>query len=54
MAIKGQALADFVVEFTYDITPEPEETLPDVETPEGQNSDEDLTRWQLFVDRSSN
>ena len=32
MAIKGQALANFVVEFTYDIAPKPKKGLPDVET----------------------
>ena len=54
MAIKGQALADFVAEFTYDVVPKPEETLPNVQTPYKQNLDEDLRRWKLFVDRSSN
>ncbi|GFS43609.1 hypothetical protein Acr_00g0086070 [Actinidia rufa] len=54
MAIKGQALADFVVELTYDIALEPEENLHEVEILEGHNLDEDLARWKLFEDRSSN
>ena len=53
MAIKAQALADIVAEFTYDVTLEYEENLPKVET-EGQNLDEDLAKWKLFVDGSSN
>ncbi|GFZ08820.1 hypothetical protein Acr_20g0006280 [Actinidia rufa] len=51
---QGQALTDFVAESTYDIASEPEVILPEVETPEEQNSDEDLARWKLFVDGSSN
>ena len=31
MAIKAQALADFIAEFTYDATPELEITPPEVE-----------------------
>ncbi|PSR86062.1 Ribonuclease [Actinidia chinensis var. chinensis] len=54
MAIKAQALTNFVVEFTYDVVPKPEENQPEVETLEGQNPDEDLAKWKLFVDRSSN
>ena len=54
MAIKGQALANFVVEFTYDITQELEKGLLEVETLEQPNSNEDPARWKLFVDESSN
>ncbi|GFZ19790.1 hypothetical protein Acr_28g0004950 [Actinidia rufa] len=54
MVIKAQALADFIVEFTHDIAPELEMTLPEVETLEEQNSVEYLARWKLFVDGSSN
>ena len=54
MAIKDQAFADFMAEFTYDITSEHEEVLPEVETLYEQNSDEDLAKWKLFVDDSSN
>ena len=34
MAIKGQALANFVAKFTYDIIPEFEKGLPKIEIPE--------------------
>ena len=54
MVIKAQALADFIIEFTHDIAPELEMTLPEVETLEEQNLGEDLARWKLFVDGSSN
>ena len=54
MAIKGQALANFVAEFTYDIVPESEKGLLETKTPERPDSDEDLARWKLFVDGSSN
>ena len=54
MAIKGQALADFVAEFTYDIVSELEKDIPDVETQEQHYSDDDLARWKLFMDGSSN
>ncbi|GFS31489.1 hypothetical protein Acr_00g0017670 [Actinidia rufa] len=37
MAIKAQALVDFVAKFTYDVAPKPEENPPEVETPEGQD-----------------
>ena len=47
-------MVDFVVEFTYDITPEPEKNIPEVETPKQPNSDKDLARWKLFIDGSSN
>ena len=32
MEIKAQVLADFVAEFTYDVTPEPKENLLEMET----------------------
>ena len=52
--MKGQALADFVAEFTYDIALEFEKDLPEIETSEHPNSNEDLAKWKLFVDGSSN
>ena len=48
MAIKAQALADFIVESTHETTP------PEVESPKEQSSNEDLARWILFIDGSSN
>ena len=45
MAIKAQALS----EFTHDATPELEGI-----TPREQDQDDDLARWKLFVDGSSN
>ena len=54
MAIKTQALVDFIAEFTHDITLEPKMTLPEVETPGKQSKEDDLARWKLFVDGSSN
>ena len=56
MAIKAQALADFVDEFTYDVALEPEKNIPEMEIGQNprQNSDEDLAKWKLFVDGSSN
>ncbi|GFZ09736.1 hypothetical protein Acr_21g0003350 [Actinidia rufa] len=54
MAIKAQALAKFIAEFTHDVAPEPEITLPDVETLEKQDHEDDLAIWKLFVDGSSN
>ncbi|GFS36358.1 hypothetical protein Acr_00g0045530 [Actinidia rufa] len=53
MAIKAQALVDFVVESTHESIPEPEATPPEMETTKEQSSD-DLARWMLFVDESSN
>ena len=53
MAIKGQALANFVAKFTYNVAPKSEKGLPKVETLEQSNSDEP-SRWKLFVDGSSN
>ncbi|GFZ07006.1 hypothetical protein Acr_18g0011760 [Actinidia rufa] len=54
VAIKGQALADFIIESTHESTPEPEVAPPEMETPKEQSSEKDLTRWELFVDGSSN
>ena len=54
MAIKAQALANFVVEFMHDIAPEPEITSPEVETTRKSEQEDNLTRWKLFVDVSSN
>ena len=34
MAIKAQALADFITEFTHDVAPEPKVILLEVETQE--------------------
>ena len=48
MAIKAQALTDFIVEFTCDVVPNPEEA------PKEQNLDNDIARWKLFVDGLSN
>ena len=47
-------LANFVAKFTYEISLEPEITSPKVETPGKQEQEEDLARWKLFVDGSSN
>ena len=44
MAIKAQALADFIAEFTHDVALGPEVVLPEVETSEEQTLDEDLAR----------
>ena len=49
MAIKTQALTDFIAEFTHNVTSERK-----VGTSEEQDQDEDLTRWKLFIDGSSN
>ncbi|GFZ00557.1 hypothetical protein Acr_14g0001920 [Actinidia rufa] len=53
MAIKAQALADFVVESTREPSQEPEVTSPELGTSKEQNSG-DSYRWMLFVDKSSN
>ena len=55
MAIKALTLANFVAEFTYDAS-EPKESLPEIETGQNprQNFDEDLAKWTLFIDGSSN
>ena len=44
MGIKAQVLVDFIVEFTHVIALELEMTLPEVETNEEQNQDEDLAK----------
>ncbi|GFZ11353.1 hypothetical protein Acr_22g0007510 [Actinidia rufa] len=49
MAIKTQALADFIAEFTYGIAPNPK-----MEALEEHNQDDDLAKWKSFVDGSSN
>ena len=49
MAIKAQILADFIVEFTHDVTLDPE-----MEALEEQSQEDDLARLKLFVDGSSN
>ena len=54
IAIKAQALADFIAEFTYYITPELEVILPEVEASKEQNPNENLVKWKLFVDGSPN
>ena len=54
MKIKAQALADFIAKFTHETTPEPNMIPLEVQTPEEQNPNEDLSRWKLFVDGSSN
>ena len=53
MAIKGQALADFVAKFMYNVALESKKGLFEIEIPEQSNSD-DPSRWKLFVDESSN
>ncbi|GFY91128.1 hypothetical protein Acr_07g0013240 [Actinidia rufa] len=54
MAIKAQALADFIVESTHEGTPQPETASPETTVPEKPTLEEDLTHWKLFVDGSSN
>ncbi|GFS34603.1 hypothetical protein Acr_00g0034770 [Actinidia rufa] len=39
---------------TWPTAIKPKENPPEVETPEGQDPEENLTRWKLFVDGSSN
>ena len=57
-AIKAQALDDFVAESTHEVNPEvlSEKKIPTLRSSEEDlsNSDEDLGRWMLFVDGSSN
>ncbi|GFY91031.1 hypothetical protein Acr_07g0012270 [Actinidia rufa] len=53
-AIKAQALADFIVESTYEDTPQPETAPPEAGIPKEPTSEKDLTHWILFVDGSSN
>ena len=45
MAIKVQALANFITEFMHVATLEPK-----VITPGEQDQDDNLSRWKLFVD----
>ena len=49
MAIKAQVLADFIANFTHDVTLEPK-----VITPREQDQDDDFARRKLFIYRSSN
>ena len=49
IAIKVQALANFIAKFTHDDAPDLE-----VKTHEKENKVDDLARWKLFVDGSSN
>ena len=42
-------MANFIVEFTHDITLDPE-----VETQGEQNQDNDFVKWMLFIDESFN
>ena len=49
MAIKAKALTNFIAEFMYDVALDPE-----TEAPEEQNQGDDLARWKLFIDGSSN
>ena len=49
MAFKAKVLVDFIAEFTYDITPNPK-----IEAREEHNQNDDITKWKLFVDGSSN
>ncbi|GFZ06618.1 hypothetical protein Acr_18g0007880 [Actinidia rufa] len=49
MAIKAQALADFISKFTYDAT-----SYPEVEGPKEQDQGDGLARWKLFEDGLSN
>ncbi|GFZ01032.1 hypothetical protein Acr_14g0006670 [Actinidia rufa] len=53
-AIKAQALADFIVESTYEDTPQPETTPLEEEIPKEPAQGKDLAHWILFVDGSSN
>lgn len=51
IAIKAQALADFIMEFTHETQPE---TAPEVEIPKELTPEKDPARWKLYVDGSSN
>ncbi|GFZ06814.1 hypothetical protein Acr_18g0009840 [Actinidia rufa] len=53
IAIKAQALADFIVESTHEGTPQPE-TVPEMEISEEPTPEKNLAHWILFVDGSSN
>ena len=54
MVIKAQVLADFIVEFTYDVALKPKKTLLKAKTPKKQVQENDLARWKLFMDGLSN
>ena len=54
MAIKAQAWSDFVVDFTRDVALEPEVILPKVKTLKKRDQKDDIAKWKLFVDGSSN
>ena len=54
MALKAQVLADSIAELIHDIALEPEMTLPEMKTLEKQGQEDNLAKWKLFVDESSN
>ena len=54
MAIKAQALADFIIEFIYNLALELEVIPSEVKTPGEQHPNDDLAKWKLFIDGSSN
>ncbi|GFS40591.1 hypothetical protein Acr_00g0069450 [Actinidia rufa] len=54
MAIKAQALADFIVKSTHEGTPQPEIVHPENEISKEPTPEKDLAHWILFVDGSSN
>ncbi|GFZ06762.1 hypothetical protein Acr_18g0009320 [Actinidia rufa] len=54
MAIKAQALADFIVESTHEGTPQPETAPLETEISEEPTPKKDLAHWILFVDGFSN
>ncbi|GFS34945.1 hypothetical protein Acr_00g0036910 [Actinidia rufa] len=54
MAIKAQALADFIVESTHEGTPHPETVHSEKEISEEPTPEKDLAHWTLFVDGSYN
>ena len=49
MAIKAQALTNFIAKLTYDVAPNHE-----IVVLEEHDQDGDVIRWKLFVDGSSN
>ncbi|GFZ03434.1 hypothetical protein Acr_16g0000580 [Actinidia rufa] len=54
VAIKAQALADFIVKSTHEGTPQPETIHPENEISKEPTTEKDLAHWILFVDGSSN
>ncbi|GFS45359.1 hypothetical protein Acr_00g0095760 [Actinidia rufa] len=54
MAIKAQALADFIVKSTHEGTPQPETFPLENEISKEPTPKKDLAHWILFVDGSSN